>query len=285
MVNQLGLLPIALIFSPYLYSPRLSFHAFPFLRDFVTTGRGLTDVAYVLGVLLLYARTVEMEGSSLMRNFLRNGATEPWGCHLYLSGLKPVECDRALFAGLWQREVRSLGVRFAFLLLIIGPIAYSWAVGISSLGSFAPFPCAPPTLHTTLGVFRFGVVVCGAAWIELAMISALNLALELREAARVMAPRKLGIPLGVPNFLVRPAVLIVAHLPGLFVYHLRTLYLIHAGYPTEAFSFGLSDMVGMYLFILANVPLVFYLARRLLERYEGNVGTAMGRLIQEQASA
>ncbi|MBI1784437.1 hypothetical protein HYR69_04770, partial [Candidatus Sumerlaeota bacterium] len=253
-INQLGILPFLLILSPYLFLIRGSMVGLPPGSYLLTTVRGLTDLTYVLGAVLLYTRAIEGESSSLVGNFLHNGIRDRWGEALYLTGLRPVDYERALFAGIWQREISSLLARFLFLLCVIGPVACVWAFVFQYINPFYPMRAQGPSLYTAYRITSFALPICLAAFIEFSLISALNLALSLRDASLSAEKNLLRRILRIPGPFFGAASFIVVHLPGLAAYFLWTVFLMRSGFRLEATEFGISDMRGLFILILPNVP-------------------------------
>ncbi len=72
------------------------------------------------------------------------------------------------------------------------------------------------------------------------------------------------------------------HIPGLVAYFFWTLFRLECGLKIEAAEFGISDVAGCFFLVLPNLPLAYFITRKLLERYEGAVGHAMTQLIQNR---
>lgn len=281
LISQIGILPILLLLAPNIF---LS-HDRPYMTGYTIYAshalRGLADVAYIFGALLLYARAVEGESSALVRNFFRNGASEGWGEALRLTPLGPVDYERGLFVGILQREARSLFLRLTFLTAVIAPVVFLWTMIFRVYNPFFPMQPDDPSMFVALRMIRFTASIGFAAFIQLILVSAINLALMLRAASmRARRERRRRVP----QVLFSACVFFTAHLPGTVAYLLWTMNSLHNGRRMESANFGLSDIRGLYIFVLANIPLAWVLIRALLRRYEGEIGKEFAELLSRNDS-
>lgn len=279
LISQIGFLPILLLLAPNIF---LTYDR-PYLSGYSIYAshamRGLADVAYIFGALLLYARAVEGESSALVRNFFRNGAAEGWGEALRLTSLGPLDYERGLFVGILQREARSLLLRLTFLTIVIAPVVFLWTMLFQVYNPFFPMTPNDPSFAVASRMIRFTGLIGLAAFAQFMIISAINLTLMLRAASmRSRNPRR---AYRIPQTLFTACVFVVAHLPGIVAYLLWTMNSLHNGRQMESANFGLSDVRGLYIFVLANIPLAWIIIRALLRRYEGEIGKEFAELMMK----
>lgn len=271
LLGQIGILPLLLLLAPYLFVAKEAAFMTGYGVYAVHSLRGLADVAYIFGALLLYARAVEGESSALVRNFFRNGAADGWGEALRLTPLAPADYERGLFIGILQREARSLLVRMMFLTLVIAPVVSLWSLAFRVYNPFHPLLPEDPSFGVALRMTRFVGILGIAVYVEFMMISAINLALMLRGAS--MGSRRSGrVFFRIPQIVFSACVFVVAHLPGAAAYFLWTMNSLNHGRRMESADFGLTDARGLYFFVFANLPLAWVIVRTLLRRYEGEIG-------------
>lgn len=267
--STIGLLPILLVAAPSLYGLRSAPAAPTFRAELIHAFQGLTDIAYILGVTLLFARATDCEVAARVRGFLGRGLRDPRTEALLLTSLRPDDCERALFAGLWQRQVVSLASRFGILVACIAPVVAVWAVVLRALGPNSPLPPGASPEAILGEVLRFAPPVLLAAWLELCAIASLNLAVALR-FARAPEARRWTTRAAEAGFA--GLVFGAAHLPGAVAYYLWTAARIGAGLPLESSQFGLMDTGGMIAFAVPSAACGLLLARFVLRRNAGGVG-------------
>lgn len=289
MVRQFGLLPFALIASPLLFMASPPSHWPAWGRAALLALQGLTELAYALGVIALFSRSTDIDGSVMIRNVARRGARLPWSEALHLTAMPPIELERALCAGLWQRETLSLAFRFMMFVVAFAPVCWVYAFLFRQLAP-AGWISLPPPNGALLGkMFLVGAPLLLAAWLEITLLSALKLASAMRGAdvgadgadvggASAIAGARLGARTALAylsGLAFSGALFAAAHVVGLGVYVAWTALRMRTGIRVEAFEFGLSDLAGAFMFTLPNMPVGFALARATLRRREGGLARSL----------
>lgn len=210
------------------------------------------------GLWLAVVRFVGADASVRLRGFIINGGREGWGENLFLSLLQPAEYDRALLAAMLGRQ----GAFYSGVLVGVGVAAASLSVLIGG-ASLADLIGGAP---------RF-ISFAALALVELAALSALQLALELRGIVRHHpALRRRGVNVadnGVLLFLAISG----AHVPG--------------GLLCWLWSYTMWDEMGWWpmvaiaaaLVIAPAAALMALISRSLFARHEGAAWSAMAAQI------